>query len=88
VFDVPGSDGAELERVRQLRGDELEDWMFFREWYAQPNDLIGGYSVMTVDLPPSSGWPEVATFMSKRAARHIALIHNSWYALQSTGFLQ
>ena len=78
----------ELERLRLLNDDELETYLIFREWYVQPNDLIGGYCVMPVDLPPSSGWPEVADFHSQRAARHVVLVHNSWYRLQSTGFLQ
>lgn len=46
-------------------------------WYAQPNDLIGGWCVMPSDQPPSSGGPEVADFCTERIAGHIAELHNA-----------
>lgn len=53
-------------------------------WYAHPNDLIGGWSVMNRDYPPSGlnrvtdpGGREVATFMSEADARRIAALHNA-----------
>jgi hypothetical protein len=46
-------------------------------WYAQPNDLIGGWSVMPVDQPPSAArLPDLASFASEHIARHIATLHN------------
>jgi hypothetical protein len=51
-------------------------------WYAHPNDIIGGWSVLTVDRPPSTlshagdGW-EVATFVSEADARRIVDLHNA-----------
>ena len=53
-------------------------------WYAVLNDLIGGYSVATVDKPDSlhnvyEGDFEVGTFMTREAAQHIADLHNAWW---------
>ena len=46
-------------------------------WFAQPNDLIGGWCAMTVDAPPSEGIGlSVADFMTEAAARHIVALHN------------
>lgn len=53
-------------------------------WYAHPNDLIGGWSVMNRDHPPSGlnrhvdpDGREVATFMSEADARRIVELHNA-----------
>jgi hypothetical protein len=51
-------------------------------WYPVENDLIGGWSVMTVDKPPSQcdwskGEIEVASFTGEAVARHIAELHNA-----------
>lgn len=64
----------------------LPDWdaaVLAVRWYPQPNDLIGGWCVCTVDMPPSRHSRdradmevEVASFMSLRVARHIADLHN------------
>lgn len=75
----------DLDRLRQavvdgwrtLRGAELEDAMLRARWFVHPNDVIGGWSVTPADLPPSSGVPEVATFLSEQAARHITDLHNT-----------
>jgi hypothetical protein len=61
------------ERVRRA----CEEFMQMH-WYAQPNDLIGGWCVMPADEPPSGGLPEVADFLTQEAAEHIALLHNQW----------
>ena len=48
-------------------------------WYAQPNDVIGGWCVMTVNKPPGEAKvQEVADFVTEEAARHVADIHNRW----------
>lgn len=70
-------DGNDLAHWRTLRGDALEQSMLAVRWFVQPNDVIGGWCVTVVDLPPSSGYPEVADFLSERAARHIADLHNA-----------
>lgn len=41
-------------------------------WYLQPNDLIGGWCVRTVDTPPSEGPGEVADFIREEDAALIA----------------
>lgn len=41
-------------------------------WFAQPNDLVGGWCVRTVDAPPSKGAGEVADFIREEDARFIA----------------
>lgn len=53
-------------------------------WYAHPNDLIGGWSVLNRNHPPSRlnratdpDGREVATFMSEADARRIAELHNA-----------
>lgn len=65
---------AELrERASRICGEFMQ-----MRWYPQVNDLIGGWCVMPVDEPPSKGLPEVADFLSREAAEHIALLHNQW----------
>lgn len=54
-------------------------------WYVHTNDVVGGWSILNVDAPPSRidyrlGQVEVATFMSEKAARHIANLHNAMLA--------
>jgi len=66
----------DLNEWRQLRGDALVDRVMTSSWYAQPNDLVGGWCVMPVDLPPSSGFFEVADFCDERIARYVAKLHN------------
>lgn len=46
-------------------------------WYAHSNDVIGGWSVMPVDQPPSAArLPDLASFATEHLARHIATLHN------------
>jgi len=56
-------------------------------WYAHPDDLIGGWCVITADMTPGdaqdklgvgpdAGWREVANFVREADARHIAFLHN------------
>jgi hypothetical protein len=47
-------------------------------WYAWPNDLIGGWSIMSEDKPPSTGAWEIASFVREEECRHIVRLHNSW----------
>lgn len=50
-------------------------------WYAQPNDLIGGWCVMDVaQTPGTANRPEVADFTSQALAAHIADLHNQHLA--------
>lgn len=51
-------------------------------WFARPNDLIGGWCVMPVDEPPSSGIPEVADFTTRELAEHIVSLHNNALACE------
>jgi hypothetical protein len=53
-------------------------------WYAVVNDLIGGWSIATADLPESqinvfNDEFEVGTFMHEDTAKHIAYMHNCWW---------
>jgi hypothetical protein len=48
-------------------------------WYAQPNDILGGWCVMPVDKPPGEAKiQEVADVVDETTARHLADIHNRW----------
>lgn len=55
-----------------------------QRWRAQEDDLIGGWCVTPAGdaRTPAEGAPEIANFISREAAEHIALIHNNW--LEST----
>lgn len=50
-------------------------------WYVHPNDLIGGWSILTHDGPPSeldgSNGREVASCIREADAREIADLHNA-----------
>ena len=57
------------------------------KWFPVKNDLIGGWSVATIDKPCSQldlkkGEIEVADFISEDLARHMADVHNAWLAAQ------
>lgn len=52
-------------------------------WYPQPNDLTGGWCVMTTDAPPSAGGMDVADFTTEGIARHIADLHNASLAAET-----
>lgn len=65
------------ENWRELRGEALSRAMLETRWYVQPEDLIGGWCITVVDMPPSAGFPSVADFLSKAAAEHIVSLHNA-----------
>lgn len=51
--------------------------IFDKEWFAKPNDLIGGWCVMAIDeTPAKADEPEVADFIDEETARYIADMHN------------
>lgn len=68
---------ALFEHWRHLRGQELVTAMQQATWYAMPDDVIGGWCVMPDDLPPSSGLPEIGSFISEVLAKEIADLHNA-----------
>lgn len=66
-----------LDDWRSLRGDDLEQAVLTARWWVHQDDTIGGWCIMPVNLPPSSGYPDVAHFLTESAARHIADLHNA-----------
>lgn len=53
--------------------------MLETKWYVKPNDLIGGWCIIDVDSSPGeSSRYEIATFISKESADHIAELHNDY----------
>lgn len=57
-------------------------------WYAQPDDLIGGWCVMPSEQPPSAGGPQLADFTSQQIAEHVAGLHNEWLEGPGAGPVQ
>jgi hypothetical protein len=52
---------------------------FNQEWFAVPEDTIGGWCVKANEIPPSQSYEgEVACFVSEELAKHTANIHNDW----------
>lgn len=68
----------ERARMMALTPAELRAEIMTNKWYAYENDLIGGWCVMPIDAPPSSGIFDVADFIDEDAAKHIAELHNYW----------
>lgn len=68
----------ERSRMMTLTPAELRAEVMTNKWYARENDTIGGWCVMPIDAPPSSGIFDVADFTTEDAARHIAKLHNDW----------
>lgn len=66
-----------LDQWRELRGKAFVAALLAATWYAQPEDTIGGYCVMPVPRPPSSGYPYAADFCTELIAVHIAELHNA-----------
>lgn len=47
------------------------------KWYVQPEDLIGGWCIMTTDYPPSENKGHyIADFIRKEDAEYIVELHN------------
>lgn len=67
-----------VEQWRQLRGKELVDAQTRAPWFAweDDTDMIGGWSVMPYNAPPSCGVPPVGWFMGETISRLIAAGHN------------
>lgn len=78
-------------------GDDAQRWReatqrrIGSKWYAQPNDLIGGWCVMDVNMTPANASAaenmgdalhEVACFTTREEAEHIAGLHNEWVKSQ------
>ena len=64
----------EVPRGRSTK--EVQVNHFTNPWYAQPNDLVGGWCIMLRPDPPSKGGTIVADMCSESVARYIARIHN------------
>lgn len=64
--------------LKQLRGEALARAVMERKWFAQEDDLIGGWCVMPVNEHPSLGCFPVAGFTSEEFAKHIAYLHNTF----------
>lgn len=78
LFPAP-PDGAPAGVLawRELRGAGLTDAMRRAKWFAWPDDTIGGWAVMPVNVPPSTGAPAVGSFLAEDLARHISDLHNA-----------
>lgn len=62
----------DLTELRRL----AEEAKTGESWYAQPNDLIGGWCVMPVnETPATSGVNEIADFTNAAIARYIAAVN-------------
>lgn len=57
---------------RDLPAGDLPAAMLAARWYARQEDTVGGWCVMPLDVPPSSGCPTVACFISEQVARTVA----------------
>jgi hypothetical protein len=71
-------------RIKEITGFSPEEWIekvndaLNVKWYAQPNDLIGGWCVSIIDKPPSQGPGDIGNFITEEMARHVVEIHNNW----------
>jgi len=78
---------AAVER-EQMEESNKEEWVerfnnaLSVKWYAQPDDLIGGWCVSIIDRPPSEGPGNIGDFMSEDIARHVVETHNRWLFLE------
>ena len=59
-----------------LSPDEYVAKILGIRWYVQQEDLIGGWCIMPVPLPPSRGYREIAIFVGREEAEHIVFLHN------------
>lgn len=54
------------------------------KWYPMPDDLIGGWCIMTTpDAPSLEKGVYVGDFINQEIARHVADVHNHWLATGS-----
>jgi hypothetical protein len=63
--------------------DYLDDYLN-KEWFAMPEDTIGGWCVKANEIPPSESYEgEVACFISEEIAKHVAELHNMYLRIES-----
>lgn len=61
----------------RLTADELEAFMEENVWYVEENDLIGGWCITVLPLPPSTGNIPIADFLSENTAKNLVAMHNN-----------
>jgi len=54
----------------------VEEYIMTNVWWVQPDDLIGGWVIVPLPLPPSSGIMQIADFTHEDVARYVASLHN------------
>lgn len=67
---------AAVQRLWRLTPEELERHIMDNVWFVQPDDLIGGWCITPLPLPPSAGTPQIADFLKEEVARYIVSLHN------------
>lgn len=82
---------SDLKTISRPTEAEASAAILSSRWYAVPNDLIGGWCVMTADVRPSEvdlrrgEIFEVGCFLTQRVAEAIAHAHNSGIDLPAAG---
>jgi hypothetical protein len=78
------------ELAAATTGAQVEDVLLRSEWYAVPDDTVGGWAVANAPIPVSAhsrdvGVTAIGDFLSERAARHVVDVHNRWLRQFGTG---
>jgi hypothetical protein len=53
-----------------------EDFIMNNPWFVEVDDLVGGWALVPLPFPPSSGVIEIAGFTHEPVARYVAALHN------------
>ena len=56
----------------------LEEYIKDNAWFVEGDDLIGGWVIVPLPFPPSTGNVGIANFVHEDIARHIVDLHNQW----------
>lgn len=60
----------------KLGPEGVERFITGNPWFVEPDDLSGGWVLVPLPYPPSSGVIEIAGFTHEHIARYIATLHN------------
>jgi hypothetical protein len=81
VSDRPWSPDESRRELAAADGAQIEDVLLRSEWFAVPDDTVGGWAVANAPVPVSAhsrdvGVTTIGDFLTERVARHVVYLHN------------
>lgn len=65
-----------VAEIWKLGPEGVRQYVMNNVWFVEADDLIGGWVIVPLPMPPSTGIVEIASFVHEDMARYIASLHN------------